>query len=71
MNVFTVTKEETRPKTCKCFYCHKGGHYADRCLEKLNKNLKFFEIDEDFEKIIDNGDFIPIKSFQDQKKVFL
>lgn len=65
-NTFKPTfRRKTGPKTCKCFYCHKEGHYANKCPEKFNKNLKFFEIDEDIEKIIDNGDFIPIKSFQD------
>jgi hypothetical protein len=56
-------KRKPSPKKCRCYFCKEEGHYANRCPKKFNKNIKIFEIDDELEKMIDNGDFIPINDF--------
>lgn len=58
-------KRKQKPKECRCYYCKEIGHYANKCPKKFNKNAKKFEIDEDIEKMINDGDFIQINDFQD------
>ncbi len=59
-------KRKQSPKKCRCFLCHEEGHYANKCPKKFNKNLKIFEIDEDIEKMMNEGEFIQINDFHNE-----
>lgn len=58
-------KRKPKPKECRCYYCKEVGHYANKCPKKFGKNIKKFEIDEDIEKMINDGDFIQINDFRE------
>lgn len=57
-------KRKQKTKECRCYICKEIGHYANTCPKKFDKNIKIFEIDEDVEKMINDGEFIQINSFQ-------
>lgn len=57
-------KRKPKPKECRCYFCKEIGHYANRCPKKFDNNKKKFEIDEDIENMINNGDFVQINDFE-------
>ena len=56
-------KNPKQAKECRCYACNQIGHYANECPNKFNK--KKIELDEDIEKMINQGEFIQVRKLED------